>query len=76
MQARPTKGRVSEVKRLLAVFLLAPALMSGASAEDQPVECLESGCTLIPNSLIERNSQVIDKMMKELIRLRAITGCA
>lgn len=63
------------MRLLIGALGLALSLVSGA-AEDQPVQCLESGCTLIQNSLIERNSQVIEKMMKELIRLRAITGCA
>lgn len=52
--------------------------MPSASAHEQPVpiECMEGGCTLIPNGLLEKNDKMIEKMMKEILRLRAVTGCA
>ena len=57
-------------------FLVLLLFAFPANAMDKPIECLESGCTLVPNTMLERNNQVIEKMMRELKRLRAITGCA
>ena len=57
-----------------AVLIAALAFPVGAD-EAPPVECLQDGCTLVPNYMLELNAQAIEKMKKEIIRLRGLTGC-
>ena len=73
----PQNPRLETVQPVLpgAVLIAALAFPVGA-VEAPPVECLQNGCTLVPNYMLELNNQAVEKMKKEIIRLRAVTGCA
>jgi len=52
-------------------------LMPTAVAHEESIDCTAvGGCTLVPSHLIDEANEAIERLRREVLRLRAITGCA